>query len=86
MLASVSHELRTPLNCSINMLEVLGEYISEELKTNFLNPALLSNKLLNNIINDILDFSLIENKQFKYRYVKFNFSLLLKECFEMIQI
>ncbi len=57
MLASVSHELRTPLNCSITMLDILVDKVNQDLRDNYVVPALISNKLLINTINDILDFA-----------------------------
>ncbi|CAD8095771.1 unnamed protein product [Paramecium sonneborni] len=55
---SFSHELRTPLNCSLTLLQALKtQSISSQLIQNYLNPAIVSNKLLMHQINDILDYA-----------------------------
>ncbi|CAD8201122.1 unnamed protein product [Paramecium octaurelia] len=55
---SFSHELRTPLNCSLTLLQALKtQSISTQHIKNYLNPAIVSNKLLMHQINDILDYA-----------------------------
>jgi signal transduction histidine kinase len=54
--------MRTPLNCSISLLEIMEKnLLNSKLKEEYLDPAIVSNKLLLNLINDILDFAQIEN-------------------------
>ncbi len=55
--ASLSHELRTPLNCSLSMLEVYSQLNGNDKQTKeYIEPALVSNKLMLSLVNDILDF------------------------------
>ena len=57
MFSSLSHELRTPLNCSIAMMQILKDQTQDhQLTSQYLIPALHSNKLLLNLVNDILDY------------------------------
>ncbi|KAL4428918.1 hypothetical protein ABPG74_017508 [Tetrahymena malaccensis] len=91
LFGSLSHELRTPLNCSISMMEVLQNIAQSETKlqnqlSNYIQPALNSNKLLLNMINDILDFVQLENGSFKFGFVEFDLQNLLKECVSLVQI
>ncbi|KAL4490766.1 hypothetical protein ABPG72_021820 [Tetrahymena utriculariae] len=86
---SLSHELRTPLNCSISMLEVLKDEmqdINPSYITDYLNPALFSNKLLLNQINDILDFVQMDKGKFKYSFQEFNILNLLNDCQKLVSI
>ncbi|CAD8114665.1 unnamed protein product [Paramecium sonneborni] len=55
---SFSHELRTPLNCSLNLLQAFkNQNIQENLIQQYINPSIVSNKLLMHQINDILDYA-----------------------------
>ncbi|KAL4461914.1 hypothetical protein ABPG74_000759 [Tetrahymena malaccensis] len=89
--ATLSHELRTPLNCSISMLEVLKDELSQD-ETNqfcieeYIVPALFSNKLLLNQINDILDYVQMDCGKFKYSFVDFNVVSLLKDCCKLVSM
>ncbi len=69
---SLSHELRTPLNCSISMLDFLFIELKlkqcEHLIEEYLNPAIISNKLLLNQVNDMLDTVQLENNKFKFTF------------------
>ncbi|EAS02541.2 response regulator receiver domain protein (macronuclear) [Tetrahymena thermophila SB210] len=89
--ATLSHELRTPLNCSISMLEVLKDELSQEEQNKFcieeyIVPALFSNKLLLNQINDILDYVQMDCGKFKYSFLDFNVVSLLKDCCKLISM
>jgi len=59
VLASVSHELRTPLNGNLGFLQAAidAKNIPNDIKNNFLMPALKAGKLLGHVIDDILDYS-----------------------------
>ncbi|EAS01952.2 ATPase, histidine kinase-, DNA gyrase B, putative (macronuclear) [Tetrahymena thermophila SB210] len=86
---SLSHELRTPLNCSISMLEVLKDQLSQQNPqyiNEYINPALFSNKLLLNQINDILDFVQMDSGKFKYSFFDFNIENLLKDCTKLVSL
>ena len=73
MVASIVHELRTPLNCSITLLEVLDEVMTQrELCATYLEPSCSSLQIMSNLVNDILDFSQLNHGQFKYTHVEFN--------------
>ncbi|CAD8157290.1 unnamed protein product [Paramecium octaurelia] len=56
---SFSHELRTPLNSSCNFLQYCLNHkgVEEELKNNFIQPAINALRLQSYLINDIIDFS-----------------------------
>ncbi|CAD8078147.1 unnamed protein product [Paramecium primaurelia] len=56
---SFSHELRTPLNSSCNFLQYCLNHkgIEDELKINFIQPAINALRLQSYLINDIIDFS-----------------------------
>ena len=60
-LANMSHEIRTPLNGVLGMLYSLRKAKNEQQRSNLINSAIQSGKLLINVINDILDFSKIES-------------------------
>ncbi|KAL4462374.1 hypothetical protein ABPG72_003267 [Tetrahymena utriculariae] len=88
---TLSHELRTPLNCSISMLEILKDELSNDQKNQFcieeyIVPALFSNKLLLNQVNDILDFVQMDCSKFKYSFVDFNLVSLLKDCCKLVSV
>ncbi|KAL4427048.1 hypothetical protein ABPG74_001003 [Tetrahymena malaccensis] len=86
MLASISHELRTPLNCSMTLLEVLKNLVSNPLAQEFIDPALNSQHLLLNIINDILDFAQIDVGKFKFSYENFDLKSIIQNCLKLIEM
>ncbi|EAR94824.2 ATPase, histidine kinase-, DNA gyrase B (macronuclear) [Tetrahymena thermophila SB210] len=91
LFATLSHELRTPLNCSISMLEVLKDELSQKENNKFcieeyINPALFSNKLLLNQINDILDYVQMDCGKFKYSFFDFNIVNLLRDCGKLVSM
>lgn len=59
LLSSFSHELRTPLNSNMLLLEEACDsmLVSDEVKNEYLKPALSSSKLLLSLINDVIDYS-----------------------------
>ncbi|EAS07271.2 ATPase, histidine kinase-, DNA gyrase B (macronuclear) [Tetrahymena thermophila SB210] len=86
MLASISHELRTPLNCSMTLLEVLKNLVSNPLAQEYIDPALNSQHLLLNIINDILDFAQIDVGKFKFSYEHFDLKNIIQNCLKLIEM
>ncbi|CAD8094447.1 unnamed protein product [Paramecium sonneborni] len=56
---SFSHELRTPLNSSCNFLQYCLNHksVEEDIKINFIQPAINALRLQSYLINDIIDFS-----------------------------
>ncbi|CAD8066372.1 unnamed protein product [Paramecium primaurelia] len=79
---SFSHELRTPLNCSLTLLQALKtQSISTQLIQNYLNPAIVSNKLLMHQINDILDYASFGLGTFQLNIRDF----LIKDIFKQLE-
>ncbi|CAD8180840.1 unnamed protein product [Paramecium pentaurelia] len=79
---SFSHELRTPLNCSLTLLQALKtQQISNQLIHNYLNPAIVSNKLLMHQINDILDYASFGLGTFQLNIRDF----LIKDLFKQLE-
>ncbi|CAD8181693.1 unnamed protein product [Paramecium octaurelia] len=56
---SFSHELRTPLNSSCNFLQYCLNHksVEDEIKNNFIQPAINALRFQSYLINDIIDFS-----------------------------
>lgn len=88
LLASVSHELRTPLNGSTNFIELVydDERVPEDLKNNYLLPAIRSNHLLMNLINDILDFSQLQANKLRLNFDVQSVTDGIKECIQLLEI
>ena len=87
MLHSLSHELRTPINGSTNMLLAMSESdtISEELKDEYINPALNTNRVLINIVNDILDFFQFDMGRIRLEIQSFDIRQVIYETVLLIQ-
>lgn len=87
VLSTMSHELKTPLNCSLSVLELLQEKVSDPyLSKNYIQPSIYSSKLLLNLVNNMLDYVLIEQKKFNYLFKSFNVRELFEECVSMFRI
>jgi signal transduction histidine kinase/CheY-like chemotaxis protein/PAS domain-containing protein len=88
VLAQVSHELRTPLNNTFNMVTFASEAeeTPDEIKTQFLQPALVSVKMLLGLVNDILDYSQINANKFRLVYQDIDIKKLLEETCGLMQL
>jgi len=88
LLASFSHELRTPLNGNLNFLQAAMQRsdISEEVKNEYLSPALVSAKLLFYMISDILDYSQFGLNKISLSIKKINIRTLLQEVVELFRM
>ncbi|CAK87890.1 unnamed protein product (macronuclear) [Paramecium tetraurelia] len=79
---SFSHELRTPLNCSLNLLQALKHQpIQENLIQQYINPSIVSNKLLMHQINDILDYASLGLGTFHLNMQEF----LIKDVYNQLE-
>jgi len=88
VLAQVSHELRTPLNNTFNMVTFAAEAEETpfEIKNQFLQPALVSVKMLLGLVNDILDYSQINANKFRLVYQDIDIKKLLEETCGLMQL
>jgi len=88
LLASFSHELRTPLNGNLNFLQaaIQRSDVSEELKKEYLSPALVSAKLLFYMINDILDYSQFGLNKISLSIKRIKARTLLQEVAELFRM
>ncbi|CAD8091417.1 unnamed protein product [Paramecium primaurelia] len=83
---SFSHELRTPLNCSLNLLQALkNQPIQTNLIQQYINPSIVSNKLLMHQINDILDYASFGLGTFHLNMQEFLIKDLYKQLEEYYQ-
>lgn len=64
IITSLSHELKTPMNCSLNLLEILANSVSDEIFDEFIVPIIQSTKHLKLIISDLIDYSNIISGKF----------------------
>jgi signal transduction histidine kinase/CheY-like chemotaxis protein len=88
LLASVSHELRTPLNGHLNLIELAADSskVPEEIKTEYLIPALRCGKLLMHTISDLLDYSHINNQALKMHYTVEDIKKTTARCIQLIEL
>jgi len=88
LLASVSHELRAPLNGNINLIEgaLNSPKTLDDVKENFLIPALHSGKFLLHIINDILDMSQIKEKKLRLVFEAKSLEETLRSAAQLIEL
>ncbi len=85
-LANMSHEIRTPMNAILGFDEmIIRETKNPEVKGYALDIKYAGDNLLN-IINDILDFSKIESGKMELLNVKYEFSSLLYDVVNVIQM
>mgnify|MGYP000861729448 FL=1 len=87
VLNSVSHELRTPLNCSLNVLEeaLISEKINQEIRENFIVPALTNTKLLSYFVDDIMCYLHIQRQAIKITPRRKSLNQTLYNCANMVQ-
>jgi two-component system cell cycle sensor histidine kinase PleC len=88
-LANVSHELRTPLNAIIGFSEMMRDQvlgpIGHAQYEGYASDILSSGRYLLEMINDILDMSKIESGKVTITPEWFPLSLLLQECFRVVE-
>lgn len=67
LFASFTHELRTPLNAFFLLSKTLlmQDSISDEIKTNIIDPIVFNAEILHNLINTISDYVAINMQTFK---------------------
>ena len=85
-LAKMSHEIRTPMNAITGMAELaLREKMTDAARKHILTIKQASANLLS-IINDILDFSKIESGQLEIIVDEYEFSSLLYDVVNIVQV
>jgi len=88
LLASISHELRTPLNGNLAFLESAVDYkeIPEQIKEDYLVPALRCSKLLIHIINDILDYSQMGSNSIHLMHHNLSIVQTINDCCSLLEL
>lgn len=88
LLASFSHELRTPLNANLNLLETGIEHkdMTNDLKKNYILPALRSAKLLFYMISDILDYSQMSLNKISVKVTTFSLRALIYQIADLFRM
>ena len=84
----VAHELRNTLNCIVN-LELIdsNEKIPfETLSNEFLQPAIISSKLMLNLVNGLLDFAQIEKDTFKLVLSQIDLKELMEDVLKILRL
>lgn len=84
----IAHELRNPLNCILN-LELIDNSEKSSfdiLNAEYIDPAIISSKLMLNLVNGLLDIAQIEADTFKLVIVEFNLKTLLEELIKVMKI
>ena len=85
-LAKMSHEIRTPMNAITGMAELaLREKMTDTARKHILTIKQAGANLLS-IINDILDFSKIESGQLEIIIDEYEFSSLLYDIVNIVQV
>lgn len=85
-LANMSHEIRTPINAILGMdTMILRKSADTEIKK-YAGDIQSAGKTLLSIINDILDFSKIESGKMELVPVDYDFSNLINDVFNMINM
>ena len=84
----IAHELRNPLNCVLNLelIDSNEKYSFETLSTEFLQPAIISSKVMLNLVSGLLDFAQIEANTFKLLLSKFDIRNLSEEILQIYKI
>lgn len=79
IITSLSHELKTPMNCSLNLLEILANSVTDEIFNELMIPIIQSTKHLKMIISDLIDYSNIISGNFCLDYNSFQLEEVLNE-------
>lgn len=86
-LANMSHDMRTPMNGIIGMTEIAKMNIDDKEKViSCLDKISSASNHLFQLINEVLDMSKIESGTVKLVKKDFDFSVLAKNCFNIIKL
>lgn len=86
-LANMSHDMRTPMNGIIGMTEIAKMNIDDKDKVmSCLDKISVASNHLFQLINEVLDMSKIENGTVQIIKKDFDFSALVKNCFNIIKL
>ena len=83
----IAHELRNPLSCILNMelMDSINKDSFENLNTEYIQPAIISSKLMLNLVNGLLDIGQIEAGTFKLAIIDFDPKILIEEIFNLMK-
>lgn len=83
----IAHELRNPLSCILNLelMDSINKDSFENLNTEYIQPAVISSKLMLNLVNGLLDIGQIETGTFKLAIIDFDLQALMEEVFKIMK-
>ena len=84
----LAHELRNPLNCILNLelADLNDKGTFETLAGEYLQPAIISARLMLNLVNGLLDFAQIEANTFKLVLCRVDLGELMEEMIKIYRI
>lgn len=84
----LAHELRNSLNCILNLelVDLKEKYSMELLATEYLQPAIISARMMLNLVNGLLDFAQIEANTFKLVLSKVDLNELMEEIVKIYKV
>ena len=84
----LAHELRNPLNCIMNLelVDLNDKGSIDLLATEYLQPAIISARMMLNLVNGLLDFAQIEANTFKLVLSRVDLSELMEEMVKIYRI
>lgn len=82
-LANMSHEIRTPINGILGMDSMIIKETNQDAILGYAKNIQSAGSSLLSIINDILDISKIESGKMEIVPAEYNFSKVLRDCYNM---
>lgn len=86
LFGSFTHEFRTPLNALFLLTKalLLQDSISEDIKSDIIDPIVFNSEILHNLINTISDYVAFNMHTFKLHKTIFNLKSLLTEAVKIL--
>ena len=83
----IAHELSKPLSCILHMelLASINKDSFENMNTEYIQPAIVSSKLMLNLVKGLLEIGQIESGTFKLVIIDFDLKLLMEEAFKIMK-